>query len=42
MNINEIPKQYDPKDAQDRWYEFWVQKDISTPTRPVINRPIAS
>ncbi|MBV8127839.1 MAG: valine--tRNA ligase [Planctomycetaceae bacterium] len=25
MNINEIPKQYDPKDAQDRWYEFWVQ-----------------
>ena len=25
MNINEIPKQYDPKDAQDRWYEFWVR-----------------
>src|SRR5208282_6005692 len=25
MNIDEIPKQYDPKDAQDRWYEFWVQ-----------------
>jgi valyl-tRNA synthetase len=24
MNINEIPKQYDPKEAQDRWYEFWV------------------
>src|SRR5659263_259312 len=25
MNINEIPKQYDPKDAQDRWYEFWLE-----------------
>src|SRR4051812_3350975 len=26
MNINDIPKQYDPKDAQDRWYDFWVEK----------------
>ncbi len=25
MNINEIPKQYDPKDAQDRWYGFWLR-----------------
>ena len=25
MNINEIPKQYDPKDAQDRWYPFWFK-----------------
>ncbi len=23
--ISDLPKQYDPKDAQDRWYEFWVQ-----------------
>ena len=21
----DLPKQYDPKDAQDRWYDFWVQ-----------------
>jgi len=25
MNINDIPKQYDPKDAQDRWYRFWLE-----------------
>src|SRR6516165_4678302 len=25
MNMQDIPKQYDPKDAQDRWYEFWVR-----------------
>ena len=25
MNINEIPKQYDPQDAQDRWYPFWLK-----------------
>jgi len=25
MNMQDIPKQYDPKDAQDRWYEFWVK-----------------
>ena len=25
MNINEIPKQYDPRDAQDRWYQFWLE-----------------
>jgi valyl-tRNA synthetase len=24
MSLAEIPKQYDPKDAQDRWYKFWV------------------
>ena len=26
MNINEIPKQYDPKDAQDRWYQVWADR----------------
>ena len=25
MSIADIPKQYDPKDAQDRWYAFWVK-----------------
>lgn len=25
MSLADIPKQYDPKDAQDRWYEFWVK-----------------
>jgi valyl-tRNA synthetase len=25
MSTTDIPKQYDPKDAQDRWYEFWVK-----------------
>jgi valyl-tRNA synthetase len=26
MSIVDIPKQYDPKDAQNRFYEFWVEK----------------
>jgi valyl-tRNA synthetase len=26
MNIQEIPKQYDPKDAQDRWYKVWTER----------------
>ena len=25
MNINDLPKQYDPKAAQDQWYEFWLK-----------------
>ena len=25
MTLADLPKQYDPKDAQDRWYEFWVK-----------------
>jgi valyl-tRNA synthetase len=25
MNIQDLPKQYDPKDAEDRWYQFWVE-----------------
>jgi valyl-tRNA synthetase len=24
MSIQDIPKQYDPADAQQRWYDFWV------------------
>jgi valyl-tRNA synthetase len=28
MNLSEIPKQYDPKEAQDRWYQFWVERDL--------------
>jgi valyl-tRNA synthetase len=26
MSINELPKQYDPQDAQRRWYAFWLEK----------------
>jgi len=26
MSIAELPKQYEPKDAQDRWYGFWLEK----------------
>ena len=25
MNAD-LPKQYDPQDAQDRWYDFWLEK----------------
>jgi valyl-tRNA synthetase len=26
MSTTEIPKQYNPKDAQNRWYEFWLER----------------
>ena len=26
MSTAELPKQYDPQDAQDRWYPFWLEK----------------
>ena len=26
MTISDLPKQYDPQDAQRRWYELWVSK----------------
>ncbi len=26
MNLADLPKQYDPKDAQERWYAFWLEK----------------
>jgi valyl-tRNA synthetase len=26
MNLTDLPKQYDPQDAQRRWYELWVNK----------------
>ena len=26
MSIADLPKQYDPQDAQRRWYDFWVEK----------------
>ena len=26
MKTVDLPKQYDPQDAQRRWYEFWVEK----------------
>ncbi len=26
MSLNELPKQYDPQDAQRRWYDFWLER----------------
>src|SRR3954453_2086760 len=26
MSLAELPKQYDPQDAQRRWYDFWLEK----------------
>ncbi len=38
MSNAELPKQYDPKAAQDRWYPFWLDRGYfhapDAPTRP--------
>src|SRR3982750_4236083 len=39
MSIADLPKQYDPHDAQRRWYDFWLEKgyfhaDPSSPKPP--------
>jgi valyl-tRNA synthetase len=38
MSLAELPKQYDPKDAQDRWYPFWRDRGYfrapDAPSRP--------
>ncbi len=39
MSIADLPKQYDPQDAQRRWYAFWLEKgyfhaDPSSPKPP--------
>ncbi len=38
MSIAELPKQYDPQDAQRRWYGFWLDRGYfhapSSPARP--------
>ncbi len=26
MNLADLPKQYDPQDAQRRWYDFWLEQ----------------
>src|SRR5271165_1143551 len=26
MTVAELPKQYDPQEAQRRWYDFWLEK----------------
>jgi valyl-tRNA synthetase len=26
MNLSDLPKRYDPKDSQDRWYPFWLER----------------
>jgi len=30
----EMPKAYDPKTVEDKWYKFWLEKDYF---KPVIN-----
>src|SRR5690242_20926591 len=35
MSIAELPKQYDPQEAQRRWYDFWLEKRyFHAPARP--------
>ena len=39
MNLAELPKQYDPQDAQRRWYQFWLDKgyfhaDVASNRKP--------
>ena len=36
MSMADLPKQYDPQDAQRRWYDFWVEKGYfhADPSRP--------
>jgi valyl-tRNA synthetase len=39
MTFPDLPKQYDPRDAQERWYAFWLEKgyfhaDPSSPKPP--------
>ncbi|QEH33207.1 Valine--tRNA ligase [Aquisphaera giovannonii] len=38
MSQTEIPKQYDPKAAQDRWYAYWVERG-SFHADPASDRP---
>lgn len=28
INLNEIPKAYDPSTAEDKWYKFWLEQKI--------------
>src|SRR3954467_3919937 len=38
MSLADLPKQYDPQDAQRRWYAFWLEKGYfhapASPKRP--------
>jgi valyl-tRNA synthetase len=36
MSIADLPKQYDPQDAQRSWYDFWLEKGYfhADPSRP--------
>jgi valyl-tRNA synthetase len=36
MSLADLPKQYDPQDAQKRWYDFWVERGYfhADPARP--------
>jgi valyl-tRNA synthetase len=28
MRLNDLPKHYDPKQTEDRWYQFWIERGI--------------
>jgi len=28
MRLNDLPKHYDPKKAEDKWYQFWLEKKL--------------
>ena len=28
MRLNDLPKHYDPKQTEDRWYQFWLERGI--------------
>ena len=28
MRLNDLPKHYDPKQTEERWYQFWLEKGI--------------
>lgn len=31
QNIRQISRSYDPKQVEDKWYQFWLEKNFSTP-----------
>ena len=38
MNLADLPKQYEPREAQDRWYAFWLEKGYFH-AQPASSRP---
>jgi valyl-tRNA synthetase len=29
--LSEIPKAYDPRNVETKWYQFWIEKGYFTP-----------